>query len=464
MNNSFLRRSRAACVVAAAFVLANPASANDADVEARLAAALSRLDAQAAEIERQRQELIALRAEVTGLVQEADIREAVSDTAPTPDADQSQATAQQDDPTDALLASFPNAFPIPDTDAALRIGGYVKASVAQNFDPLTVPDQFIVGSIPVSATQSESARQQAGITVAQSRLSLDLREATDVGLLRAFTEGDFAGSGDTFRLRHAFGQWRRALAGKTWSTFVDPGASPEELDFEGLNGRINVRQAQFRVTPRIGETLQLQLSLEDPNPAVTGGSGVSQIPDLIGAIRIDPRPNVHYRLAMLLRQVRATPDTSPNNEAQATGWGVSLSGLIEAPIWDERDKLMFQINAGTGMGRYVNDLNSVGAFDGVFSRDGDLELLDVLATYVSGQHWWRSDLRSNMTLGYVQVDSPGFVADDFYDSTLRASANLIWTPIPRVDVGAELLWGKRENADGETGTATQLQVATKFLF
>ena len=46
--------------------------------------------------------------------------------------------------------------------------------------------------------------------------------------MRAFIEGDFAGSGsgNLFRLRHAYGQWRKLTIGQTWSTFSDPEAEP----------------------------------------------------------------------------------------------------------------------------------------------------------------------------------------------------------------------------------------------
>jgi hypothetical protein len=42
--------------------------------------------------------------------------------------------------------------------------------------------------------------------------------------------------------------------------------------------------------------------------------------------------------------------------------------------------------------------------------------------------------------------------------------NLIWSPTARMEVGSELLWGRRENEDGEQGDATQLQIAAKYLF
>jgi hypothetical protein len=374
------------------------------------------------------------------------------------------AEAQADDPARLALTDFVGAWRLPGTDAALRIGGYVKASVVNSFDPLAITDRFIVGSIPVDDTDP-GVEAESSLTASQSRLNFDLREPTKVGLLRAFIEGDFEGDGDTFRLRHAFGQWNRILAGKTWSAFVDAQATPEEVDFEGLNGRINVRQAQVRLMPRIGREFEFQLSLEDPNPQIENGEGVSRIPDLIASARFQLRDALHVKVGAMVRQIRGQWEGDPGNTEKDTAWGLTLSGKFDFPMFDERDSVLFQFNGGNGIGRYVNDLQSVGSFDGRFDPvTGELDLIDVLAGYVSAQHWWGESLRSNFTLGYVDVDYAGATDPADYQSTIRASTNVFWSPTPRIDLGGEFLWGKRENQNGNDGDATQVQVAAKYRF
>ncbi len=370
--------------------------------------------------------------------------------------------AQQDDPTRAIMDSLPGAIRLPGTSVVMRWGGYVKSTIVQNFDPLSITDRFIVGAIPVSNVLG--IERETEINVSQSRINMDLREPTDVGLMRAFIEGDFDGDGETFRLRHAFGQRGSLLMGKTWSAFVDTTASPEEIDFEGLNGRINVRQGQLRWQPGIGRKFELVMSLEDPNPKVTNGEGVSKVPDFIGSARVNFGENVHARIAVLLRQVRAQWEGEAGVTESEFGWGVSLSSHIEVPWLDARDRILVQFNVGSGYGRYVNDLNSVGDFDGIFSPEGDLELIDVLSGYVSAQHWWRQNMRSNLTVGFVDLDNPSFVDNSFYRRTIRASTNLIWSPTHRLDIGGELLWGRRENEDGSNGEAMQFQFSSKFRF
>ncbi len=382
-------------------------------------------------------------------------------------AGESVAQAQTDDPTKALLSEFLGAWRLPGTDAALRIGGFVKTSIVYNFDPLEISDRFIVGSIPVGVADT-GIEAQSSITANQSRLNFDLREPTDVGLLRAFIEADFAGDGDTFRLRHAFGQWNRVLAGKTWSAFMDTEASPEEVDFEGLNGRLSVRQAQVRLMPTLGKDYGLELSLEDPNPQVQDGQGVTRAPDVVVAGRFSPNDRLHMKLSMIGRQIRAqaNPDVG-TGVSKEYAWGASLSGRFATPYFDEQDSLMFQLNGGNGIGRYVTDLDSIGSYDGVFDPDnGDLQLFDVLAGYVSWQHWWGGprSLRSNYTLGVVDVNNPGFVEGDAYKRTIRLSTNLFWTPTPRIDLGTEYMWGRRENEDGENGDASQIQLMARYRF
>ncbi|MCX2975836.1 DcaP family trimeric outer membrane transporter [Candidatus Marimicrobium litorale] len=380
------------------------------------------------------------------------------------------AQAQADDPTRDLLADFTGAWRLPGTSAALRIGGYVKTSAVYNNDALAINDRFIVGSIPVGVAKESTDEAQSSVTADQSRINFDLRQPTEYGIMRAFIEGDFAGEDETFRLRHAFGQWARVVTGKTWSTFMDPDASPEEIDFEGLNGRINVRQAQLRFMPRFGEQYELQLALEDPDPRIQNGSGVTRKPDLIVAGRIDLY-NLHTKLSLLGREIRGQTVTSTsksNTESEVRteyAWGVSLSGNIATPYFDDRDKLLFQINTGNGIGRYVNDLSSIGNYDGIFNEENKLELFYVTAGYVSWQHWWGiNQLRSNFTFGAVEVDNPDFVDSEAYKRTLRFSANLIWSPIPRIDLGGEYLWGQRENQDDEEGTATQFQIMARYRF
>jgi hypothetical protein len=42
--------------------------------------------------------------------------------------------------------------------------------------------------------------------------------------------------------------------------------------------------------------------------------------------------------------------------------------------------------------------------------------------------------------------------------------NAVWSPITRLDLVAEYLWGTRENKDGGRGSSSQLQLGSRLIF
>lgn len=378
-----------------------------------------------------------------------------------------------DAPKDVLTAGeFPGSIRIPGTNLAGQVGGFVRLGVVDSFDPIGSSDRFVVGSIPAAGTASGEEARRMAISAKRSRLNLDMRMDSSFGQFRAYIEGDFAGDGatDNYRLRHAYGQYEELLVGQTWSTLVDRRAVPEQLDFEGLNALINSRQALARWSGSTGSGMRWAVGIEDPAPQLTGGQGVSLIPDLIARASRDRRWG-HLRGGILLRGLLGEPD-GPGERVREAAWGVTMSGAVRAR-WNPRNRFRFQLNYGDGIGRYINDLASVGGQDAVFDPEGRLHPLPAFAGYVSYQHFWKSDLlglsllrnlRSTFVYGLVNVENFDFQEPGAYDRTDRASFNLIWSPISSIDLGFEYLLGRRRNKDRSRGQAQQLQAVATFRF
>jgi DcaP outer membrane protein len=375
----------------------------------------------------------------------------------------------------AKLDEFPGSLKIPGTDAAVRFGGQVRTVFVRNIGALGSEDRFITSSIPIEGTAEAGKESRTTLSASPSRMETDFRTPTPGGQLRAYVSGDFAGSNRTYRLRHAFGQWRSVLIGQTWSAFSDPEAEPDGLDFEGLNAISLFRQPGIRWTKPLTERIELALAIENPSPDITGAAGVNQVPDFIARLRFnaaeDPasrrmlfRGAGHTQAALLFRQLRGEPDDRPNEILSTSGVGVHVSGRLRAP-WRQQDYLKFATAAGKGIGRYITDLGTVGGQDAVYDPDRiALVPLPVYSAYVGYEHSWTETLRSTGTFGIVHVDNLDIQADAALHETTRSSFNISWSPVQRVDLIAEFLAGRRVNKDRQDGRAGQLQLGWIFRF
>jgi hypothetical protein len=73
-------------------------------------------------------------------------------------------------------------------------------------------------------------------------------------------------------------------------------------------------------------------------------------------------------------------------------------------------------------------------------------------------------LRSSFIWSFVTVDNLSFQAPDAYHQTNRYSVNVVFSPIDRIDVGVEYIYGTRENKDGQTGSSDQVQLVGIFRY
>jgi hypothetical protein len=384
-----------------------------------------------------------------------------------------------DVPTDVVSAGdFPGSIRIPGTDVGLRVGGLVRTTGVATLGPLGTEDRFVTSSIPVEGSQEAGKQSRFVLTAIPSRFNLDLRTPTGVGAMRAFIEGDFAGQSRVFRLRHAYGQWKGFVIGQTWSTFADPEAEPDGIDFEGLNAIALFRQPLMRYTHHFGERFSLATAIENPAPDITNAKGVSQVPDLVVRARWRPqegakgllgmnvfRQDAHVNVALLFRQIRGEPLDQPNTTISTTGFGVGVSGRLTAPWQADKGQVTFSAYAGSGIGRYITDLGTLGGQDAYYDPGTNtIDALPVFAWYLGYERRWDAKLRSTFTYGSVLVNNIAAQPGSAFHMTHRWSLNLTWSPIPRVDLVSEFLFGNRIDKDGEKGASSQLQLGTNFRF
>jgi hypothetical protein len=366
---------------------------------------------------------------------------------------------------------FPGSIRIPRTDTAIKFGGRVRFATVFSLQALGTEDRFLTNSIPMEGTTEAGRGPRTNFSARASRLNFDLRTPSGVRSMRAFIEGDFAGSGNAFRMRHAFVQYWRIHAGQTWSTFSDPEADPKDLDFEGVSSENITRQPLVRLSWNTNQTLRYAVAAEQPSASITGGVGVNLSPDLVARSYWRFWESGHLQGAVVFRGIRGEANSPAGAEDVVTGYGGSLSGVVPIRGWVAGDRFIFQINGGLGTGRYINDLNSLGGQDAVFDSTGQLHALPVFGWYLDYEHMWQRvealsklHARSSFIWSYVVVDNVEAQPGDAYEHTNRAVTSLIISPGPRLDLGLEYIWGMRRNKDGAHGSSSQIQLVLLSVF
>lgn len=275
----------------------------------------------------------------------------------------------------------------------------------------------------------------------------------------AFTGNEIATNTYALTLRQAYVTWNKWLAGQTWSNFQDTAALPDTVDFLGpTEGTVFVRQAQLRYTSG-----PWSFSIENPETVYTPFRGnMAQVAGDDGAVPdITARYTAkgdwgHFSVGALARQLKY--QAARVNDSN-TGYGVSVSGK-----WNlgAKDDLRYMVTAGSGIGRYVGlALNN----DAVLDASGDLENIDLISGFVGWRHVFTPKLRGNLFYSRAQYDQDTRLTGlGITQSAQSAHINLIYTPIPKLDVGAEYIWGQREIESGDKGEISRLQTHVKYSF
>lgn len=348
------------------------------------------------------------------------------------------------------------------TGIKVQFGGFAKVDFMQDLNPIGNADQFKVNTIPVSGDPDSELGSSTNISARQTRLSADVLSdaASDV---HAYVEGDFFGDGNSFRMRHGYGEWKGILGGQTWSTFQDISARPFTLDYEGPDSEIFVRQPQIRYTGTPSEQFSWAVAVEDPDSQISvstgdSGNGRSNLPDIPANVRFMPEWG-HIQFGAIVRQLRFVSDDGGVDES-TLGYGLNLSGKLKVA---QKDALMGHIGFGSGIGRYIESFGGTNS-DAVLTPSGDLEALDTWAFVLGYTHHWNDQFNSTLSGGMAKLDNDSSQPDDAIKAARSGHLNLVYAPNRLINLGGEVMWGERENKDGDSGDAVRLQFSIQYKF
>ena len=356
----------------------------------------------------------------------------------------------------------------------LKFGGFIKADASlTQFSDGNPPSTdlgrnfYLPSSIPVGGEREDPVND---FTARQTRFWLTSEGTVGGHKVGTRIEMDFQalpGSGD-YRttnaanpaLRRAFVSIDNWLIGQEWSTFAHPGVLPETADYVGAtDSAIITRQPQVRYS-RNGFAIALENPETTLSPAGGGARLVADdnsLPDLTARYGLT-RPWGEAQIAGLVRQLKYV-DPASTTDATAAGWGLSATALFKV---GSQDDIRLMLAGGEGIGRYVG-LNL--GNDAVLDAEGELHTIGVLAGYAAYRHLWRTDLRSSLIVSGQWLDNPDTLAGPLVNrSASSVRGNLIWTPLTGFDLGAELMFGKREIESGDSGDMTRLTLFAKYGF
>ena len=360
-----------------------------------------------------------------------------------------------------LLATSGTAF-AEDEEApttTYKFGGYAKFdamfsdySDATPASSAIIRQFYIPSQIPVG-DGSLGGDVTADFQARESRLFFRADTTTKGGdAITAYVEIDFFTHSDgnevvsnsySPRLRQAFLKYNKWLFGQAWSTFQDVSVLPENLDFVGpAESTTFVRQAQIRYTSG-----NLELAVENPETFVSGtvssAPGHDTIPDLVA----------RYTFKMF----RSLNVDEAVAKADETAYAVSAS----AKFMLGKDDIRAMVTYGDGVGRYLG--LGIGRDANYNLATGNLDTIKQTAFFVSYRHHWSNQWRSNFTYGMNSLDIPASAADTT-ESASSFHVNLIRTIMPKLEIGAELMFAQRELVSGTDGDFTRLLLSAKYAF
>jgi hypothetical protein len=351
-----------------------------------------------------------------------------------------------------VLGDMPNSFRMPGSETSVRVYGYAEANLIKDFKGTAPGDMFTnVPEQPLNSSNPDSGK--TALTAQTSRFGIETSTPTALGPIHTQLEADFyayCGSEcnrDRLRVRQAYGEYAGWLIGKTWSTFMDLDDGPETVDFNGPIGMPFSRPVQIRYTYNTPTGASFKAALENPSDG-------AQRPNLV----LFASKSYDWGAAFNVRFI-SHEQRSGSLSKSGTGFGVGGSYKLTDSM--------------TVMGQYAEvdgDADNAIMYGANYpDTSTGAMLLDKSRGYVLGlTNTFSPQLRATLAYGSVEsqfdATDPYAIATGGNKSLKQLHLNFFYTPIKNVDLGAELIQGKRTTYTGDVGDMSRLNLQARYSF
>jgi hypothetical protein len=368
------------------------------------------------------------------------------------------------------LDNWEGSFNVPGSETRIKTGGFLQLDIIHDSNAIQSKGQFIADTISTDGgTKADGSDGQTSFSVSPSRLYVETRTPVEGRRMKTFLSidmfNDELGVSAQPRLRQAYVEFDDSLfggdllMGQAWSTTTDLEATPDVLDFRGVDSLFGRLQPQVRWTKPVGDGLQLMLAVETPgNHIIEGADSLTRLPDGVIAFTWDSN---HFNLmaSLVAKDLRASLNDGPVESA--IGVGGSISGKIRMPYGRYPDYFMFSGTYGRGIGSHFQN----GKADAVFNTaSSSLETLLLFGVSLAYNHSWNAQMNSTLTYCCIEIYSNDAQAPDSVEGTEYSSGNVVWHMNSHWLVGIEGIWGKRGNRDHTEGTAFRTQITSRASF
>ncbi|WP_218961114.1 DcaP family trimeric outer membrane transporter [Ruegeria sediminis] len=309
--------------------------------------------------------------------------------------------------------------------------GYVKLDLIRDFDYELGNTTAQIRNIGLPNGPATGTFDRANVR--ETRIGFDVHGQD----IFARFEGDFYGSNEALRLRHAFVEWNGFIVGQNWTNYMSVETLADTVDFQGPGGYPFARKPQVRYTF---------------NPSARWTVSASAEEDVANSDDVAFTAAVRYGFDFGMVRVSGLWRDATISGNDVEGWGMTFAGLFRP--WQGGT-----IKAGVSIGDGTADILNAGLSGPAVFLGGDTVEYNAGAVTVS--HQVNDKLKLAITGGWVDLDrAVGTNTKDL--QTVHLSA--FYTVYKNTTLMAEYFNGRRKDASGNSFDADRVQFAVKYAF